>query len=221
VPRYPGVTSALGCVIADMRQDFVQTINAMADQVDTEALRALIQSQMEAGNALLDAAKSDFAARDLVVELDMAYLGQTHTVAVPLPVLVKAGQVVAPTRAALADAFDTAYRATYGRLLNKGVRRVINLRSAVIGQRPKFDLTTLAPDGGSVEAARKGARQVFFKGAWHDTTIYTRLDLPVGAEVDGPAILEQPDTTILIDPGLTGRVDAFGNVILTRKGGTA
>lgn len=220
VPRYPGVTSALGCVIADMRQDFVQTVNAMADTVDTEHLRDLIQSHMEAGHALLDAAKSDFAARALVVELDMSYLGQTHTVAVPLPVAVLDGAVQAPTHAQIAEAFDTAYRATYGRLLNKGVRRVINLRSAVIGERPKFDLTTLAPNGGSVEAARNGQRAVFFKGAWHDTMLYTRLDLPIGAQIDGPAILEQPDTTILIDPGLSGRVDDFGNVILTWKGAT-
>ncbi len=57
-------------------------------------------------------------------------------------------------------------------------------------------------------------RAVHFGDAWHDTAIFDRLTLPVGAVVEGPAILVQPDTTVLIDPGLSGRVDAFGNTII-------
>ena len=56
-----------------------------------------------------------------------------------------------------------------------------------------------------------------FRDRWHDTAIYNRLDLPVGAVIHGPAILEQPDTTVLIEPGLTGTVDAYGNTIITRQ----
>ena len=96
------------------------------------------------------------------------------------------------------------------------MRRVINLRSAVTGKRPRFDLATLAPEGGSIEAAHKGTRQVYFGGAWHETQIYDRLALPVGAVITGPAILEQPDTTVLIEPGLAGRVDAYGNTLIER-----
>lgn len=55
-------------------------------------------------------------------------------------------------------------------------------------------------------------------GRWHDAAIHDRLTLPVGAEIRGPAVLEQPDTTILVDPGLVARVDRFGNVILSREG---
>ena len=64
-------------------------------------------------------------------------------------------------------------------------------------------------------SARTGTRSVHFGDSWHETSIYDRLALPVGAEIPGPAILVQPDTTVLIDPGLTGRVDAFGNTIIT------
>jgi len=53
--------------------------------------------------------------------------------------------------------------------------------------------------------------------AWHETAIYDRLALPVGAVIDGPAILEQPDTTVLVDPGLTGTVDRHGNTILAPR----
>jgi N-methylhydantoinase A len=214
VPRYPGVTSAMGCVIADMRHDFVQTVNSLLDGLDTDDLGALMQSHLDRGHGLLDASKTTFGRRDEVFELDMAYVGQTHTVSVPLPVAVENGRVTPPTPAAIAEAFDATYRASYGRLLDKGARRVMNLRTAVIGRRPKFDLATLAPEGGTVEAARKGTRRAHFGDAWHETAIYARLELPVGARIDGPAILEQPDTTILVEPGFSGTVDTFGNVII-------
>lgn len=94
----------------------------------------------------------------------------------------------------------------------------MNLRTAAIGRRPKFDLRTLAPGADcSLEKARTGTRPVWFDGGWHETAIYARLDLPVGAVVEGPAILEQPDATVLVDPDLAARVDELGNVILERK----
>ena len=147
VPRYPGVTSAMGCVIADMRQDFVQTINSLVDTLDEAALGAFMQDHADRGMALLDAARTSFEARELSFELDMAYIGQTHTVSVPISVAAPGGKVMPPTRTEIEAAFDTAYRATFGRLLQNGVRRILNLRSAVRGKRPKFDLGTLAPSG--------------------------------------------------------------------------
>jgi N-methylhydantoinase A len=212
IPRYPGVTSAMGCVIADMRQDFVQTVNAMTNSADTAGLGALIQAHFDEGMRLLDAAGVAFAGRVIEVALDMAYLGQTHTVAVPLPVTVADGRITAPEHAQIAAAFDAAYIATYGRLLPGGATRILNLRTAVIGQRPKFDLASLAPQGNGITTPR-GTRRVHL-GAWVEAAIYDRLELPVGFAVDGPAVLEQPDTTILIEPGLTGTVDAHGNLIL-------
>ncbi|SFT10852.1 N-methylhydantoinase A [Sulfitobacter marinus] len=216
VPRYPGVTSAMGCVIADMRQDFVQTINATLSSIDLPGLTGFMQEHVDSGFATLDAARTHFEGRDTEFTLDMAYLGQTHTVSVPLPVVLTDGTVTPPTEQDIAAAFDAAYRATYGRLLENGTRRVINLRSAITGRRPRFDLATLAPKGGSVEAAFKGARQVHFGDSWYETMLYNRLELPVGAEIAGPAILEQPDTTVLIEPGLVGKVDAYGNTLIER-----
>ncbi|WP_223422590.1 hydantoinase/oxoprolinase family protein [Tateyamaria pelophila] len=213
VPRYPGVTSALGCVIADMRQDFVQTINTLVSTLDEKALAAFMQSHADQGMALLDAARTTFEAREVSFELDMAYIGQTHTVSVPITVAMENGGVITPTQDQIEEAFDTAYQATFGRLLKNGVRRIINLRSAVTGKRPKFDLETLAPTG-SGSTKPKASRPVHFADSWHDTAVYDRLALPVGTVISGPAILEQPDTTVLIEPGLQGRVDRFGNTII-------
>jgi N-methylhydantoinase A len=217
VPRYPGVTSALGCVIADMRHDFVRTVNRTLDDLDTAVLDSAIAEAAGTGAGLLDNAGIAFEGREIAVELDMLYIGQTHTVAVPLGGDFAGGRNPL-SRAAVKAAFETAYRAAFGRVLDNIGIRVLNLRVAAIGRRRKFDLSLLAPpQGGSLESARRATRRIWLDGAWHEAGIYNRLDLPLGAVVPGPAILEQSDTTILIEADLVGEVDRFGNLIVKRK----
>jgi N-methylhydantoinase A len=213
VPRFPGVTSALGCVIADMRHDFVQTVNRPLDGLDLATLGAAIHASVKDGRALLSCGGVRLNGMETIVELDMSYIGQTHTVSVPLAAAAE-GRV---TEAAVRDAFATAYRAAFGRLLDGIPLRVLGFRVAVIGKRPKLDLSIMRPDAGTVAGALTGERAVWFDGRAHTTRIYNRLALPVDAEIPGPAILEQPDATTWIDPDLVGRVDRFGNLILTRK----
>jgi N-methylhydantoinase A len=68
----------------------------------------------------------------------------------------------------------------------------------------------------SLEAARREERQIWFADGWRNATVWSRLDLPVGALIEGPAALEQPDATTIIDPGMTGRVDDLGNIVIER-----
>jgi N-methylhydantoinase A len=218
VPRFPGVTSALGCVIADMRHDFVQTVNQLLDQLDLAALDAAMTRHARDGLALIERAEVGFEGLDCLFELDMSYVGQTHTVSVPLPVrLDKTGTDI--TAAAIRAAFEARYKETYGRLLEGIGIRLLNLRVAVVGHRPKFDLALLAPPADArLEEARRGARRVYVEGAWHEAVVYERLELPVGARIPGPAVLEQPDATIFVEPDLEGEVDRFGNFIIARRG---
>jgi N-methylhydantoinase A len=65
-----------------------------------------------------------------------------------------------------------------------------------------------------LEKAKRGTRSVWFAGGFRDTAIWSRLDLPAGAHIEGPAILEQPDATTVIEPGHAGRIDALGNLIV-------
>ncbi len=218
VPRYPGVTSAMGCVIADMRQDFVQTINTTLSTIDENRLASMMQAHVDNGNALLDAADSQFESRETSFELDMAYAGQTHTVSVAVPVRVMQQKVDPVSQATITEAFESTYKQQFGRLLENGIVRIINLHSSVTGKRPKFNLKTLAPksDGNSGNGTSKSqsVRSVHFGTQWHDTAIYDRLSLAVGTAIDGPAILEQPDTTVLIEPGFTGHIDDYGNTVI-------
>jgi N-methylhydantoinase A len=153
---------------------------------------------------------------DLSFEFDMHYVGQTHTVAVPVPVTLQDG-TTGITSAIIKSAFETAYAASFSRLLSGLPIRIVSLRSAAIGRRPALDLSAFAPGPeATVEKAKRGTRPVWIEGAWLDTRIWSRLDLPVGAIIEAPAILEQPDATIYIEPGLRGRVDKLGNLIVER-----
>jgi N-methylhydantoinase A len=214
VPRFPGVTSALGCVIADMRHDHVHTINRMLDDLDVAALDGEMVEQAAEGQRVLDRAGVAFESRGEEFELDMLYLGQTHTVSVRLPVAVSNATTGISSKIIRA-AFEESYRAAYGRLLDGISMRVMNLRSAVIGRRPRFDLSLLAPaDDATIETAARGTRRVHTGADWVQAGVHDRLALPVGAVIAGPAILEQPDATIYIEPGLVGEVDGFGNVLI-------
>ena len=211
VPRYPGVTSAIGCVIADMRHDFVQTLNCLLDDLDFPHLNEQITRLADQGRKRLETAGVSLSSTEVNVELDMLYVGQTHTVVTPVAEGVS-------DAVQLRDAFENAYRHEYGRTLEGIACRVMNLRVAVIGKRPEIDLSVLAPGSdSSLESAERPGRDVFVGGAWHAANVFDRLSLPVGAEITGPAILEQADATTFIDPGLVGRVDNFGNVIIERQ----
>jgi N-methylhydantoinase A len=165
---------------------------------------------VRACQARLDSARVAFEGVHESIELDMLYVGQSHTVRVE----VARAEL---NRAGIAAAFDRAYCAAFGRSLSGIPVRILNLRYARIGRRPKFDLTLLAPKGTRMPATL-GTQAVFHAGQWHDAVRYARLELPVDARVDGPAILEQADTTIWIEPGFSGRVDGLGNLLISRIG---
>ena len=216
VPRFPGVTSALGCIIADIRHDQVQTVNLSLAGIDADVLDRRLVDEAAAAREVVEAAGLTVERIDTVFEADMHYIGQTHTVAVSLPLTVVDGRT-GVTEERLHAAFETAYRTQFGRILPGVGVRIVNLRTAAVGRRPKFDLSALAPGAeASLQAADRGTRDVWF-GGWHRATVHDRLLLPVGAEIAGPAILEQPDATTVVDPGLIARVDRLGNVIVTAR----
>jgi N-methylhydantoinase A len=214
VPRLPGITSALGCVLADLRHDMVQTVNLMLDGLQSTVLEIRLAAAGREASAVIAAAGIAVERIDVIYELDMHYLGQTHTVTVPLPIGDDAQGV---NEAVVRKAFEQTYSASFSRLLPGLAVRIVSLRIAAIGRRPAFDFSVFAPDAAaSLDAARIGTRPVWFDGGFRDTAVWSRLALPAGATVEGPAILEQPDATTVIEPGHIGRVDALGNVIVER-----
>jgi len=190
----------------------VQTVNMMLDGLRADALEMRMAAAGREASDVIKAAGIPVERVDVIYELDMHYLGQTHTVAVPLPVAADAQGV---NESVVRKAFEAAYSASFSRLLPGLAVRIVSLRVAAIGRRPAFDFSVFAPDASNtLEAAKAGSRNVWFLGGWRDTAVWSRLALPAGAMIDGPAILEQPDATTVIEPGHVARVDRLGNVIV-------
>ena len=217
VPRFPGVTSALGCVIADMRFDRVHTLNNSLEDLDLDKLTSEMLETAGDGDNRLKEAKVSFESIVHFFELDMLYVGQTHTVPVRLPIDLD-GVRKGFGRDIIQTAFEDSYQRSFGSLLDDISVRVLNLRVTVIGRRPKFNLSILGPSSsGTLEDAKSETRQVWINGQWWDADVYRRLDVPESATVPGPALLEQPDATIFIEPDLEALVDNFGNLVISRK----
>ncbi|MEL0197528.1 MAG: hydantoinase/oxoprolinase family protein, partial [Rhodobiaceae bacterium] len=214
VPRFPGVNSALGCVMSDLRHDEVRTLNKMLDSLDCSALSDMIAEITAASQEVIHRSRANIEGLEAIIELDMLYLGQTHAVAVPISANGDTLSVEI-----IRAAFDASYRRAYGRLLENIPVRVLNLRLSVIGKRPLVDIAGLARGerANNVEDCHLAEQRIYAEGDWHDGLIIDRLRLPEGAIVSGPCLLVQPDATIYVDPGLVARVDRLGNIIIEEQ----
>jgi len=122
------------------------------------------------------------------------------------------------TRESIKTAFETAYTASFSRLLPSSVK-LVNLRTAAVGHRPDFDFSVLAPPKtAALNSAQRSRRKVWFDQKEHDVAVWSRTALPVDAKIAGPAVLEQPDATVFLEPGFVAIVDKWGNVIIERAG---
>jgi len=215
VPRYPGVNSALGCVMSDLRHDEVRTMNVLLDGLDCAELAQMIKEISLSSTKRVQNTKAKLASIDRIIELDMLYMGQSHSVAVPI--LEDPDKL---TVASIGAAFDRAYAKAYSRPLTGIPVRILNLRLSVVGVRPAIDLQILAKGAraDSVASCLISEQPIYADGAWHNGQIIDRLRLPEGAEIHGPALLVQPDATIYLDPFISATVDSFGNIIMKARG---
>ena len=207
VPARPGITSALGCLVADVRHDFVKTIN---QPVLAPGPRGGAPHPGGAGGRGAPAARVEGVEVETVSvqhEADMQFAGQTHVLTVGIP-------KTEFEREDLMRAFEKAYWERFEVELREMRAQVVSLRTAIIGRRRPVALEGLlaVAAAGAGAPAPVGNRRAWFDGTWYDTPIYRRERLGVGAALTGPAIVEQLDTTTVIEPGDRMRVDALGNL---------
>ncbi len=208
VPARPGITNAIGCVVADLRHDFVQTINTPLDAMDETTLTEVFAAQTAEGTAMIAAESVKTSGIHAAHSVEMQFVGQTHLLRVPVPdPRVSADDLRA--------AFDEVYYRRFKVALPEGRANVVNANTSVVGARPPLDLSTLidpASRAAEIKGAWIGSRPVFFAGSWHDTPVYKRETLPLDVQIEGPAVIEQMDTTILVEPGDTVTGDDLGNL---------
>ena len=215
VPARPGITNALGCIVADLRHDFVRTVNTPLDGMEIERLAEMLMAQAEEGESLIRQEPVRIDAVEVTHSLDMQFSGQTHLLQVPLA-------SASMTRQDIQAVFEEVYYNRFRVRLPDIRAQIVNVSTSVTGRRPEVDLGGLIDNSaraGSVAAAQTGSRPVWFDGdgttsGWQDTPVYAREKLPLDASLVGPAILEQMDTTILIEPRDTATSDEDGNILV-------
>ncbi len=216
LPFGAGAMSAYGLLAAPLAFDYVRTRRERLDAADWAAVNALFRAMEDEGRAVLR--RAGVADGDIVTSrvAEMRYLGQGHEVEAPLP----SGPLGPTCLPAISAAFEAAYRALYHRLPQGVPIEALNWRATVSGPRPALEFrqaTVGFPQrgsGGVVAPGRgvsavKGRRSAWFAEAngFVDTPIYDRYALAPGAAFEGPAIVEERESTAVIGPGARCRVD--------------
>ena len=205
VPPNPGVTSALGCLLVDVRHDLSQTYLALAAEADPADIEArFAEMEAEAKSRLV---KEGVADADMVLQrsIDMMYQGQWRSLQVP---------VASPFTSVpdAVNAFHADHDREYAFRRDDTPVELFRLNLAAIGTVPKAELMRHATNGAGAEA--EGSRMVDFdevEGAV-ETPIYSHDGLPAGVTIEGPAIVEQLDSTTVIPPGVRAEVDEWLNI---------
>ena len=207
VPARPGITNALGCMVADLRHDFVRTINTPLAALEVGTVHETLAEQTRQGREMLARERVRFDSVHVIHGADMQFLGQSHILSVPL-------ETATPTLEELQALFEHAYWKRFEVELPEIRAVLVNLHTAVLGRRPGIALATLA--GGESESGCVGPkrRTVRFSAERRSTHILRRESLGPGSVLEGPAIIEQLDTTTVLPPGFRALVDESGNLIV-------
>ncbi|MEM6441134.1 MAG: hydantoinase/oxoprolinase family protein, partial [Pseudomonadota bacterium] len=207
VPARPGLTNALGCVVADLRHDYVRTVNQPLETADMASLHAVLADQAAQGEAALARETAPIREIRRLFSADMQFMGQSHVVRVPL-------DGPAPSREDLRARFEAAYWERFKVDLADIRARVVNLNVSVIGAREPVDLSGLLAADRAAPAEPAGRRRMFFDGAWVQAPVHRRAALPTDVSLPGPAVIEQRDSTIVIPPGDQVEGAADGNLVI-------
>ena len=218
VPFYPGIASAWGCAIADLRRDFVTMVNRRLQDVEQDEMETIFRTHKRDGEEFLRRENLPLDRIGILREAELSYEGQTHLIRTSLP-------AEALTRDKVEASFREAYVRRFGQvaeqfeglqdLLARMPVRLMNLRTSVVGVRADILLRERLPEARtSLQAASKGMRAVYVNGQFVECPTYERAALPRGAELSGPAVIEQPDTTTWLEPGTHAWVDDARNLLV-------
>jgi N-methylhydantoinase A/oxoprolinase/acetone carboxylase beta subunit len=208
VPPHPGITSAAGLLTSDLRYDLMRTVFKVEGSIDTDAIEADLATL--AGELRERLVRDGADAADIVTEsyLDCRYVGQGYE----LRIAVGEEGV---TEATL-DAFHRAHEAEYGHAFSDPIE-IVNLRVTASGHRPK--LTRVETTAGTLDDALLDERDVVWPVAGEMKTLPTkqldRSKLPIGTPVQGPAIVFQLDTTVVVPPNWSLTAHAEGPLVLS------
>jgi N-methylhydantoinase A len=210
-PFGAGVGSTFGLLAAPLAFDFVRSAYSRLDELDWRFANSLLDEMAAEGRKVLESSGLNSAQITYQRTADMRYVGQGHEVSVALPNEMLSASYLGE----IAATFDETYRALYGRKGPDVPLEVINWRVVASGPRPEMNLKL--PRGASQRGdARKGLRPAYFpeREGYIDTAVFDRYALKPGMQFNGPAIVEERESTLIIGVRGVARVDEQLNVIV-------
>jgi N-methylhydantoinase A len=210
IPARPGLTNALGCAVADVRHDFLRTVNRPLAAVADALVRRILDEQVAEGRATIARERVAVERIDFVHRADMQFEGQSHILSVALPGL---DVTVADLQRLFAEAYWQRFQVELAEIRPM----LVNLHTAAIGRRRPVSLEALARSEprSRLDDAEVERRKVWFEQGWLATPVYRREWLPATAVFEGPAVIEQLDSTTVVEPGCLVERDRLGNLIVT------
>lgn len=218
VPMYPGITSAMGLLTTDLKYDLIQNEFMFDAAADIDRLNADL-ARLDA-EAMAQLARDRIPASSISIEhaADCRYVGQGYELRVPLP----AGGLTAESLRRFWDDFHRRHEEEYGHAFPSNPIELVNVRVVATGRLPKIP-DVPPPAGGSLAEAAAGTAAVHFDDGGlrsFETPFYERPRVPVGAVVDGPAVLLQADSTAVVPPGASAEVLTTGDLLIRVGEGT-
>ncbi|MFT5131938.1 MAG: N-methylhydantoinase A [Gammaproteobacteria bacterium] len=218
-PLAAGVMSAVGLLIAPPAVDFVRSYITRLENIDWPKLRTMYQEMEEKGLTTLQ--EAGIAAEDVFFTqtADMRYAGQGYEIEVPILV----GDLAAPALDEIKNSFYQTYEALFDRNVSDVPIEAVNWRLTASGPAPSVEMNVYSSSSQNLEQAFKGVRQVYYPDVENflATPVYDHYKLFPGADFKGPAIVEQRESTTVIGPEDSVRVDAYLNLIIELKGTTS
>jgi N-methylhydantoinase A len=212
VPRNPGILCALGLLLADLKTSFSRTNKLRLDQASVDNIAATFATLEQQGASWFDQEEVPPPLRQLKRTIDVRYASQNYE----LPVEVANGPVTEATKAAIRAEFMAAHSRLYGYVAEDEPIELVTFRLEATGLTRAADLRPPVRATAPLADTILGKRDIWFgEGrAWRSTPILDRERLHPGHRIDGPAVIEQMDTTTLILPGQQATVDAGLNLIV-------
>ncbi|MET0152522.1 MAG: hydantoinase/oxoprolinase family protein, partial [Candidatus Binatia bacterium] len=207
VPRAAPVLSALGLLLADPLTDELRSYIAPAKQIALERINALFdEMEAKAADAL---AREGTVPREIDRFAQLRYPGQPFELTVP--VAARNGRISAAEIEATIERFHEIHREIHGDALRDEEPILQGLRMRAVGLSRKPELPRVPRARGPASAARKEKRRAYFDGGYAAVPVYDGSALRAGHKIKGPAIVEEPFTTVVVHPGHRAEIDAWGN----------
>ena len=215
VPRQSGVFCAVGMLFADLKHDLVRSYRAAGEQLDPERWRALFTAMADEGRRTLVSEGARPEEVEVRYSADLRYLRQIHELNMPMDESL----ANCPEMDTLHARFDALHERLFGYGLPEEVLEVVNLRVRCLARTPRPELPR-ARVAGTAPPSPDGARRAYSPGemSFRDFAVYRGEILDGGCRFQGPAIVELPQTTLVV-PSMFGlRVDEVGSFVLTGSG---